>query len=317
MERLNNAGSIYKIKPVKKNLWHQIMGNWQLYVLLILPVSLMLLFNYAPMYGVIIAFKNYSTKLGIMGSHWVGMTHFTKFFSNAKSIAIIQNTLILSLYQLIASVPIPIILAIMLNETKNQRFKKAVQLATYAPYFISTVVIVSMLIQFTDGRIGIINKLTGVFGADPVNFMGKKEWFRHLYVWSGVWQGAGYGAVIYIAALSGISTELYEAARIDGANKWKRVFYIDLPMLLPTVSIMLILNLGQVMNIGFEKVYLMQNAANSAVSEVISTYVYKIGMIQQNFSFSTAINLFNSVVNMVLVITVNAISSKLGDTSLF
>lgn len=313
--RVGTTGEMITLN--KRSFWSEVFSHWQLYVVLAVPLVLVVIFNYAPMYGIIIAFKDFSAKRGIMDSVWVGMKHFEKFFSNTKSMNIIANTLILSFYSLIASVPIPIILAIMLNETKNRRFKKTVQLMTYAPYFISTVVIVSMLMQFTDVRIGIINKIIGLFGMNEINFMGKSEWFRHLYVWSGVWQGAGYGAVIYIAALSGIPNELYEAATIDGANKWRRIWSIDLPMLLPTVSIMLILNLGQIMNVGFEKVYLMQNAANASVSEVISTYVYKIGLVQNNMSFSTAINLFNSVVNLVLVVVVNAVSNKLSNTSLF
>lgn len=313
-----NAVSPVPVSGLKKRgFWADVFRHWQLYVVLLIPLILVAIFNYAPMYGIIIAFKDYSTKKGIMDSVWVGFKHFEKFFSSAKSMTIIGNTLILSFYSLLASIPIPIALAIMLNEAKSKHFKKAVQMMTYAPYFISTVVIVSMLFQFTDVRIGIINKIMEIFGVEAVNYMGKAEWFRHLYVWSGVWQGAGYGAVIYIAALSGIPGELYEAATIDGANKWRRIWSIDLPMLLPTVSIMLILNLGQIMNVGFEKVYLMQNAANASVSEVISTYVYKIGLVQNNFSFSTAINLFNSVVNLVLVVAVNAISSKLSNTSLF
>lgn len=301
----------------KRGLWQDILAHWQLYVILLLPLALVAVFNYAPMYGIIIGFKDFSPKKGIMGSDWVGLKYFIQFFSSNKSLNIIGNTLILSLYSLVASVPVPIVLAIALNEMNNRVFKKSVQMVTYAPYFISTVVIVSMLIQFTDSRLGIINKFTGLFGIPAVNYMGKSEWFRHLYVWSGVWQGAGYGAVIYMAALTGIPFELYEAAKIDGASKWRKIWSIDLPMILPTVSIMLILNLGQVMNIGFEKVYLMQNAANAQVSEVVSTYVYKIGLVKMNMSFSTAINLFNSVVNLILVVTVNAISKRLSDTGLF
>lgn len=294
-----------------------ILRHWQLYAILLFPLALMAVFNYAPMYGILIAFKDYSTTKGILGSDWVGMKHFVRFFSAGNSLQIILNTLILSLYSLLANIPVPIILAITFNETKNRIFKKVVQMATYAPYFISTVVIVAMLIQFTDIRIGIINKMLGLFGVPAVNYMAEREWFRHLYVWSGVWQGAGYGAVIYLAALTGIPTELYEAAKVDGASKWRKIWSIDLPLLFPTVSIMLILNLGQLMNIGFEKVYLMQNPANSSVSEVISTYVYKMGLINMNMSFSTAVNLFNSVVNLVLVILVNGISKRLSNTSLF
>lgn len=306
-----------KIENKQNKNIQAILKHWQLYAILAIPVILVIIFNYVPMYGVIIAFKNFSARKGIMGSPWVGMRYFNQFFSSTKSLSIIWNTLYLSLYTIIAGLPIPILLAIMLNEMKNKFFKKTVQMVTYAPYFISTVVLVAMLIQFTDPRIGIINKFVGLFGVEPTNYMADSGWFSHLYVWSGIWQSAGYSAIIYLAALSSVPSELYEAATIDGANKWRRIWSIDLPLILPTVSILLILNFGQVMNIGFEKIYLMQNPANVNISEVIATYVYKMGMINMNMSFSTAVNLFNSVVNMILIVFVNWLSKRLSNTGLF
>lgn len=298
-------------------LGRAILRHWQLYVIILVPLILLIMFSYVPMYGVIIAFKNFKVSKGILGSPWAGLKYFNMFFNNPASVSIILNTIKISLYSIIAGFPTPIILAIALNEMKNRTFKKTVQMVTYAPYFISTVVLVGMIIQFCDVRIGIFNLLIRAVGGSPINFMAKEDLFIHLYVWSGVWQGTGYGAVIYLAALSGISPELYEAATIDGANKWQRIWYIDIPSILPTASILLILSFGQIMNVGFEKVYLMQNGANINASEVIATYVYKIGLINMNMSFSTAVNLFNSLVNFIMIMLVNAITNRMSQTGLF
>lgn len=300
-----------------RQLFKAIMRHWQLYLIISIPVGLVILFNYIPMYGVIIAFKNFKITKGIVGSPWVGLKYFTQFFKNPQSMVIILNTLKVSLYSIIAGFPLPILLAIGLNEMKNRSFKKTVQMVTYAPYFISTVVIVGMLIQFSDPRTGLFNLLFNALGMDPISFMAKEGLYIHIYVWSGIWQGTGYGAVIYLAALSGIPQELYEAAVIDGANKWKRIWHIDIPSILPTAAILLILSFGQIMNVGFEKAYLMQNPANINASEVIATYVYKVGLKNMNMSFSTAINLFNSVVNMLMILFVNYTANRLSKTSLF
>jgi putative aldouronate transport system permease protein len=305
-----------KLEKRKKSLKY-IRWHWQLYLLLSIPIILVIIFNYIPIYGIIIAFKNYKVSKGIIGSSWVGFKYFRQFFSSPSSIQIIRNTITISLYSILASIPFPVLLAIFLNEMRNKYFKKTVQMVTYAPYFISTVVLVSMVMQFLDPRIGIINKIISMIGFEPKPFMAIEQYFTHIYVWSGIWQGTGYGAIIYLAALSGINPELYEAATIDGANKWQKILYIDIPSILPTVTIMLILNFGQVMNVGFEKTYLMQNAANMNASEVISTYVYKIGLINMNMSFSTAVNLFNSGVNLIMILLVNYIANKLSETSLF
>jgi putative aldouronate transport system permease protein len=294
--------SVTRKGALAKPLARSILRHWQLYVVIALPVAMVITFNYIPMYGVIIAFKNFKASKGIMGSSWVGLKYFQQFFGNRASMGIVLNTLKVSLYSIAAGFPLPILLAIGLNEMKSPVFKKAVQMVTYAPYFISTVVLVNLLFR--------------ALGLDPVNFMAKEGLFVHLYVWSGVWQSTGYGAVIYLAALSSVSPELYEAAFIDGANKWRRIWHIDVPSILPTAAILLILSFGQIMNVGFEKAYLMQNAANINASEVIATYVYKIGLISMNMSFSTAINLFNSMVNLLMILSVNYVAGRLNQTSL-
>jgi len=291
--------------------------HWQLYVMLLVPVSLIITFNYVPIYGAIIAFKNFRVTKGIWGSDWVGFKYFEQFFRSPSSLTIIQNTVAISLYTIMASIPFPVLLAVALNETRRHRLKKTVQMVTYAPHFISTVVLVSMVMQFLDPRIGFINRIISMLGGESRAFMAIEQYFIHIYVWSGIWQSTGFDAIIYLATLSGISLELYEAARIDGANKWQKVCYIDIPAIIPTLSILLILNFGQLMDVGFEKTYLLQNAANINSSEVISTYVYKIGLINMNLSFSTAVNLFNSVVNTALIVLVNFAAGRLSKTSLF
>lgn len=303
----------------KLSLGKRMLRGWQLYIMFLIPLIYLLLFKYGPMFGAQIAFKDYIVTKGIMGSPWVGFKHFERFFTSYEFTRIIGNTLIISVYGLLAGFPFPILLALMLNYMQNQRFKKTVQLVTYAPYFISTVVMVSMILQFLAPRTGIINNLLGLFGIQSTNFMGEAAYFRHIYVWSGVWQTAGYNAVIYLAALAGIDPSLHEAAIVDGASKLQRMWHIDLPGIAPTAVIMLILNTGQILNTGFEKIYLMQNSLNKNVSEVIDTYVYKIGLASAavNFSYPTAIGLFKSVVGLILIVTVNSIAKKLGGQTLW
>lgn len=310
--RSSEAGKVIRRTKIK-----DIHRHWQLYILISIPIIMLIIFKYIPMYGIIIAFKNYKVSKGIFGSDWVGFKYFLQFFESQASMNILWNTISISLYSILARLPFPIILAIGLNEMRSRRFKKTVQMFSYAPYFISTVVLVSMVMQFLDPRIGIVNKLIGLLGVDPINFLANEQYFKHIYVWSGVWQSTGYSAIIFIAALSSIPPELYEAAVIDGATKSQKIRYIDLPFLLPTVAIILILNFGQIMNVGFEKVYLMQNSANINASEVISTYVYKIGLVKMNMSYSAAVNCFNSIINMILLLVVNFGAGKLSDTRLF
>ena len=291
--------------------------HWELYLLLLPTMVYILIFLYAPMGGVLIAFKDYSPTRGIFGSPWAGFRHFRRFFESYVFWDILYNTISLSIFNLLANFPIPIIFALLLNQLTSKRYKKFVQTVSYAPHFISMVVLVGMLSVFLSPQSGILNIIIKILGGDPVYFMGKSELFQPIYVWSGVWQNTGRAAIIYIAALAGINPELHEAAMVDGATKFQRVIHIDIPGIMPTAVIMLLLNLGQIMSIGFEKAFLMQNNLNIVRSEIISTYVYKLGLLGAQFSFATAVGLFNSVIGFVLVIAVNSLARKVGDTSLW
>lgn len=297
--------------------WVLARSMWQLYLLAAIPLAFIIIFNYLPMGGILIAFKDYSIRKGIWGSDWAGMKYFDQLFSTPIFPDILRNTIVLSLYSLVVGFPFPIILALAFNELRNGRVKKVAQTITFAPYFVSTVVVVSILMQVFSYRYGIVNAVIKLFGGEAVDFLGTASFFRPAYVWSGVWQGAGYNSVLYIAALSGIDVSLYEAASIDGASKLKKLWHIDLPGIRPTIIITLILNTGSVLSIGFEKVYLMQNAVNYGVSEIIATYVYKVGIEQAQFSLSTAVGLFNSVVNCAILLLVNWIARRVSETSLF
>lgn len=290
---------------------------WQLYAFLLPSLVILILFSYVPMYGLQLAFREYNPIMGITGSPWVGFEHFVRFFNSYQFKQLISNTLILSLYSLIVGFPIPIILALALNQVKNNKFKKFVQSVTYAPYFISVVVLVGMLGIFFSVNGGLVNEVIKMFGGEPKLFMGEVKYFRHMYVWSGIWQSMGWSAVIYLAALSGVSPELHEAATVDGATKLKRIWHIDLPTILPTIVTLLILNAGSVMSMGFEKAFLMQNPLNMEQSEIIATYVYKMGLINAEYGFSTAVGLFNSVINCILLVTVNKVSKKIGQDGLW
>lgn len=291
--------------------------HWILYLMLAVPVVYILTFAYAPMVGLLMAFEDYRPTRGILGSKWVGLKHFERFVSMPVFWTLLKNTLAISLYSLAAGFPIPIILALALNEVRFSKLKKTVQMVSYAPYFISTVVMVGILSQFFSTQFGPVNIVRRMLGLDAINFMGEQSMFRSLYVWSGVWQGSGYGAVIYIAAIAGIDPQLHEAALIDGANRFQRLWHVDVPGILPTVVIMLIMNCGSIMSVGYEKIYLMQNSLNSSVSEVISTYVYKIGLKDAQYSFSAAVGMFNSVINFILLVLVNGISRRVSETSLW
>lgn len=291
--------------------------HWQLYLVILLPLIYIIVFKYFPMYGAQIAFKDYMASKGIGGSPWAGLKHFEYFFKSPNFWRLIKNTLGISAYSLIAGFPLPIILALSLNEVASGRLKKTVQLVTYAPYFISTVVMVSILMQFFSPQVGFYGNFMRLIGQNPQNIMGIPGYFKSIYVWSGVWQYTGYSSVIYIAVLSGIDPSLHEAAIVDGASKLQRIWNIDIPGIIPTATILLIMNMGQVMNVGFEKVFLMQNPLNMVTSDVISTYVYRIGLVSAQFSFSTAVGLFNSFVNLILIVSVNHIAKRMGETSLW
>jgi len=270
-----------------------------------------------PMYGLQLAFMDFNPVTGFAGSEWVGFANFQKFFSSYNFRRLISNTLGLSVYQLIAGFPIPILLAIGLNELRNQRLKQTVQMVTYAPHFISMVVMVSIMIQVFSPHNGFVNNIIVAMGGEAINFMGKPEYFKSLYVWTNIWQNMGYGAIVYLAALSSIDPQLQEAAIIDGASKIQRIWHIDLPGITPTIITLLILNCGRIMSVGFEKAFLMQNSMNISSSEIISTYVYKIGLQQGDFSYSTTVNLFNSVINFILILSVNKIANKVNDSGLW
>jgi putative aldouronate transport system permease protein len=297
--------------------WRMIAKHWQFYVIIALPITYFILFKYVPMYGILLAFKKYRVTRGIWGSPWVGLNNFSKFFANPSSWQIIWNTFSLSMYALLASIPLAVLLAICLNEVNKRMWKKTVQMVTYAPYFISTVVLVAILMQFMDPALGLFNTIRTLFGREPMNFMGKPELFRHIYVWSAIWQNTGYNAIIYLAALSSVNVEMYEAGKVDGVNKFQKVWYIDLPTIKPTIVIMLILNMGYVMSVGFEKAFLMQNPLNLETAEIMSTYVYKIGLVNNDFSYSTAIGLLNSCINVVLILTFNWLAKRKGESSLW
>ena len=308
---MNNQAKIRR----GSDIWKKVRRHYQLYLFLIPSIVYVLIFCYVPLNGIQIAFRDYKATLGIWGSEWIGLENFKRFFSSPACGELFRNTLILSFYSLVANFPLPILLAFFLNQCPGKGFKKVVQNITYAPYFISVVVLVGMLNLFL-GLNGPAAKLIELFGGTVDLFMGKPQYFRHVYVWSGVWQTVGWNSIIYIAALTSVPPELHEAAIVDGANKWQRVRYIDLPSILPTISIMLILSLGGVLGVGFEKVYLMQNSMNISVSEVLSTYVYKYGLQKVDYSYSTAISLISNVVNFVLLMVVNKISKRLSGIGL-
>jgi len=265
----------------------------------------------------VIAFKDYNVVLGIWESPWAGFKHFELFFNNPQFWVLVKNTFYLSIYSLAVGFPIPIILALGLNEIRNGFFKRTVQMVTYAPYFISTVVLVSMMFLLLSPRVGIGNQLLQAVGLESINFFGIPDLFRSIYVWSEVWQFAGYSAIIYLATLAGIDQELYEAAKVDGASRLQKIIYVDIPGIMPVAVIILILSVGNLMAVGFEKVYLMQNPLNLETSEIIATYVYKVGLLNANFSFATAVGLFNSVINLVLLVLVNALARRISNQSLW
>lgn len=300
----------------KKSVFSRLAKDYQLYLLVLPALIWYVLFAYVPMYGVQIAFKDYSGALGILGSPWVGIKHFKSFFRSYYAWTLIKNTVVLSLYSMAAGFPIPIILSLMLNEVKSPGRKKFAQTVLYAPHFISLVVLVGMLNLFFSAK-GPIDTLRMAMGLESVNYLTSPGAFRHLYVWSGVWQEAGWGCVIYLAALSGVDPGLHEAAMIDGASRFQRIWHINLPCLLPTATILLIMNAGSVLSVGFDKAFLMQNDLNMKTSNVISTYIYNRGLVKQDYSFSTAVGLMNNLINFFMVLLVNKIAKALSDTSLF
>ena len=311
MKVVNKSG-LFKTN-VKKTL-----KAWQLYVLLIPALLWAVIFAYYPMYGVVIAFKDYKIRAGILGSPWADpiLKYFQQFFSTSIALNAIKNTIVISLESLVIAFPIPIIFALLLNQIQGNRIKKTIQTISYAPYFMSNVVVVSIISVFFAAN-GVVNNLVTSAGGKETLFTSLPEWVRTLFIGSNIWQTMGFNAVIFIAALTAISPDYYEAATIDGASRFQRILYIDIPMILPTIILMLILQIGNIMNVGYEKAYLMQNGSNTIVSELISTYVYKVGLQTAQYSFATAVGLFNSVVNFIILVTANFIAKKVSDISIF
>lgn len=305
------------LKGRMRQLTKRMKRCWQLYVFLLPAVVYILLFVYKPMYGILIAFKDFSIREGIWGSDWVGFANFERLFRSYWFPVILKNTLTLSGLSLIIGFPLPILFALLLNEVRSRKFRNAVQTVSYAPHFISTVVICSMIQLFLSPSSGVVNQLLGLLGIEPVYFMQEASLFKWIYVISGIWQGLGWSSIIYYAALSGVDKSLLEAADMDGATRMQKIIHVNLPVLVPTMVVMLILKCGNLLSIGYEKVFLLQTDTNIAASEVISTYVYKVGLVQSDFSFSTAASLFNSVVNAVILIAVNTISKKVSDNALW
>lgn len=291
--------------------------NWQLWILLLPALLYIIIFCYVPMYGALIAFKNFNPKLGIWGSKWAGLKYFKQFFQTSIFSKTLLNTVLLSVYNLLWSFPIPIIFALLLNQIKNKRFKSFIQTVTYAPNFISVVVLVGMVTLFLSPGSGFLTKILMALGAKDNMFLVRPEYFRTIYITSGIWQSMGFSSIIFLAALTGVNPELHESARIDGATIVKRMIHIDIPTIMPTIVIMLIMAIGNILSVGYEKVYLLQNGMNLGVSEIISTYVYKTGIRSAQYSFATAVGLFNSVINLLLLMLANLVARKTTETSLF
>lgn len=311
------AGSGNAVTVAKPTLLRRMRKNWELYLFIAPAFLYFVIFHYAPMYGVQIAFKNFIPSKGFLGSAWVGFDHFERFFNSYYFWDLLVNTLTISFYELAIGFPLPIILALAFNEIRNGAFKKTVQTITYAPHFISVVVMAGMVITFLTPSTGIIVQIIEALGMEPAAFLTDPRWFKTMYVISGVWQSTGWGTIIYLAALAGVDPQLHEAAIVDGASRFKRLLHINLPTIVPTITILLILNMGNILGVGYEKVLLLQNSLNMEASDVISTFVYRTGLVSAQYSFSTAVGLFNSVINALMLITVNQIAKRTSATSLW
>lgn len=303
-------------KRKSKSSLRLLKKTWVCYLFILPMVIYVVLFNYVPMYGIQLAFKDYRVADGIWGSAWVGFKHFRTFFESYQFKNLLWNTLSLSFYSLIAGFPMPIIFALILNYVTHTKLKKTAQMITYAPHFISTVVYCGMILIFLASD-GVINQILMLLGLEPAAFLSNPKNFRHIYVWSGVLQNIGWGSIMYISVLTSVGPELHEAATVDGATRFQRLLYIDVPSIVPTMVIMLIMRAGEIMDLGFEKAFLLQNSINLDYSEIISTYVYKVGIQGGQFSYSSAIGLFNNVINLILLVVVNKIAGKLSDVSLW
>lgn len=310
------AAVLRKAGLMKKSTMKRIKKSKYLYLIFLLPFLYYVIFHYAPMYGVLISFKDYNIAKGVFGSDWVGLKHFKKFLLDDYFWKLVRNTLLLNVYNLLWGFPIPIILALALNEVTNPKFKRVVQTVSYLPHFISTVVVCGMITNFLSSN-GIVNQVIKVLGGKTVQFLMMPEYFRTIYVSTGIWQAAGWGSIVYLSALTGVDQEVLEAAMIDGANRWQRIRHVTLPCITPTISIMLIMQLGKLMNLGYEKILLLYNGSTYETADVISTYVYRRGVLGADFSYGTAVGLFQSVIGLILLMGANKISKKLSETSLW
>ncbi|MFM9281773.1 ABC transporter permease [Paenibacillus jiagnxiensis] len=308
--------AVPRSRPKRGNLVRQMAKRYDLYLMLLLPVAWYLLFHYVPLYGLQIAFKNFNPAKGILGSEWVGFDHFTRFFDSYYFWRLLWNTLSINLLSLLIAFPIPILLAMLVNELRSKAFSKVLQNITYIPHFISVVVIVGILTVML-APAGPVNMLIQAFGGEPIRFMEAAGWFKTIFIGSNIWQNMGWQSIIYIAALSGINPQLYEAAKMDGASRLRRIWHVSLPGIVPVIVILLILDVGQFMNIGFEKILLLQNNLNLEASDVISTFVYTTGILKGEYSYTAAIGLFNSVINLTLLLMVNRFARKTSETSLW
>lgn len=304
-------------KKERAKSWQYIKKHKSLYLMILIPVIFVVIWNYWPMYGVIIAFKDYSPAFGIFASPWVGFKHFIRFFQSYFFVNVIWNTVRISLYSLLISIPLPIILALMFNEIGNKKLKSVIQTISYIPNFISVVIIVGMINFFFGSQNGVVNNIVEMFGGDAIDFLGSAKMFPHMYVWSGVWQGVGWSTLIYTAAMSGIPQDQYEAAYLEGASRFQCIKNITIPAIMPTIVISSILATGGIMAVGFDKTFLMQNASNLASSEVLSTYTYKLGLVNGEYSFSAAVGLFSNVINFIFLWVVNHFARRVGETSLW
>lgn len=302
-----------RLSTAGKKLWR----CKYLYLMLLPALIWYFIFMYAPLYGAQIAFRDFMPSVGISGGKWVGFKYFIQFFNSEYFWRLMRNTLGISLYSIVVGFPIPIILALLMNELRNERFKKGVQTVVYLPHFISAVVVVSLINAMLSPSNGLINQIIQLFGGDPIHFMAEPKYFKTVYVLSDIWQTAGYGSIVYLAALTGIDPSLYEAATVDGASKWKKLLHITLPCILPTIMIMLILRMGSVFTVGYEKIMLMYNEATYETADVISTYVYRRAFLGGEYSFSAAVGLFNSIINFIVIIVFNKISKRVSEVSLW
>ena len=302
---------------IRKSTWKLFKNDIALYIMIAVPVIVAILFRYIPIASLVMAFKDYNFVQGVWGSPWVGLKWFEKFFTNVKFAEIFLNTLKIAIYSQLFSFPCPIILALSLNEVRSNKYKRLIQTASYLPYFVSTVVVISMMNQILSPTTGVVNNIIVALGGTAHNFQADPNAFRTMYIVSGIWSGVGYSSILYLSALSGISQELYEAASVDGAGRWRKMWHITLPGIAPTIIILFLMNLGTLLNVGFEKAYLMQNDLNIKTSEVIGTYVYKQGLIKLEYSYSAAVDMFQAVLNLILITVVNTFTKKIADISLW